>query len=83
MHAGKSIARGGVLTAQRSRDDLVVKPIVLSATRLSPQEPQWVRSFVVPDAPIEDVAQLKTSRKLTGGIRLGVLDNSSPTPTIC
>jgi hypothetical protein len=32
--------------------------------------------LVVPDAPIEDVAQLKTSRKLTGGIRLGVLDNS-------
>jgi hypothetical protein len=32
--------------------------------------------LVVPDAPIEDVAQLKTSRKLSGGIRLGVLDNS-------
>jgi hypothetical protein len=30
----------------------------------------------VPDAPVEEVAQLKTSRKLTGGIRLGVLDNS-------
>ena len=34
--------------------------------------------LVVPDAPIEDVAQLKTSRTLSGsrGIRLGVLDNS-------
>jgi hypothetical protein len=32
--------------------------------------------LVVPDAPIEEVAQLKASRKLTGGIRLGVLDNS-------
>jgi hypothetical protein len=33
--------------------------------------------LVVPDAPMEDVAQLKTSRKLgAGGIRLGVLDNS-------
>ena len=32
--------------------------------------------LVVPDAPIEEVAQLKTSRKLTGGLRLGVLDNS-------
>ena len=32
--------------------------------------------LVVPDAPIEDVAQLKSNRKLTGGIRLGVLDNS-------
>src|SRR5258707_1524443 len=32
--------------------------------------------LVVPDAPIEDVAQFKTSRKLSGGIRLGVLDNS-------
>ena len=32
--------------------------------------------LVVPDAPVEEVAQLKTSRKLTGGIRLGVLDNS-------
>ena len=32
--------------------------------------------LVVPDAPIEDVAQLKASRKLSGGIRLGVLDNS-------
>ena len=33
--------------------------------------------LVVPDAPIEDVAQLQTSRTLSGGgIRLGVLDNS-------
>jgi len=33
--------------------------------------------LVVPDAPIEDVAQLKASRKLgSDGIRLGVLDNS-------
>ena len=33
--------------------------------------------LVVPDAPIEDVAQLKTSRTLgKSGIRLGVLDNS-------
>ena len=32
--------------------------------------------LVVPDAPIEDVAQLKSSRSLSGGIRLGVLDNS-------
>ena len=33
--------------------------------------------LVVPDAPIEEVAQLKTSRTLGGrGIRLGVLDNS-------
>ena len=34
--------------------------------------------LVVPDAPIEEVAQLKTSRTLKGGggIRLGVLDNS-------
>jgi len=33
--------------------------------------------LVVPDAPIEDVAQLKSSRKLGNhGIRLGVLDNS-------
>ena len=33
--------------------------------------------LVVPDAPIEDVAQLKSSRTLGGsGIRLGVLDNS-------
>jgi hypothetical protein len=33
--------------------------------------------LVVPDAPIEEVAQLKTSRKLSAsGIRLGVLDNS-------
>ena len=33
--------------------------------------------IVVPDAPVEEVAQLKTSRKLSSrGIRLGVLDNS-------
>ena len=33
--------------------------------------------LVVPDAPIEEVAQLKTSRTLGNrGIRLGVLDNS-------
>ena len=33
--------------------------------------------LVVPDAPAEDVAQLKPDRKLgVGGIRLGVLDNS-------
>ncbi len=32
--------------------------------------------LVVPDAPVEDVAQLKASRTLRDGIRLGVLDNS-------
>ena len=33
--------------------------------------------IVVPEAPVEDVAQLKASRTLgSGGIRLGVLDNS-------
>ena len=33
--------------------------------------------IVVPDAPMEEVAQLKTSRTLSSrGIRLGVLDNS-------
>jgi hypothetical protein len=33
--------------------------------------------LVVPDAPIEDVAQLKANRTLgSAGIRLGVLDNS-------
>ena len=33
--------------------------------------------LVAPDAPMEDVAQLKAQRSLgTGGIRLGVLDNS-------
>jgi hypothetical protein len=33
--------------------------------------------LVVPDAPVEDVAQLKSSRTLgASGIRLGVLDNS-------
>jgi hypothetical protein len=33
--------------------------------------------LVVPDAPVEAVAQLKSSRNLSGsGIRLGILDNS-------
>ena len=33
--------------------------------------------LVAPDAPTEDVAQLKTSRALSGaGIRMGVLDNT-------
>jgi hypothetical protein len=33
--------------------------------------------LVVPDAPVEDVAQLKSDRTLSDkGIRLGVLDNS-------
>ena len=33
--------------------------------------------LVVPDAPIEEVAQLKSSRTLgSSGIRLGILDNS-------
>jgi hypothetical protein len=33
--------------------------------------------LVVPDAPMEEVAQLKSNRTLGGrGIRLGVLDNS-------
>jgi hypothetical protein len=33
--------------------------------------------LVVPDAPIEEVAQLKASRTLRAdGIRLGILDNS-------
>jgi hypothetical protein len=33
--------------------------------------------LVVPDAPVEDVAELKADRKLgRDGIRLGVLDNS-------
>ncbi len=33
--------------------------------------------LVVPDAPIEEVAQLKSNRRLgNGGIRLGILDNS-------
>ena len=33
--------------------------------------------IVVPEAPIEEAVQLKSARKLgTGGIRLGVLDNS-------
>ena len=33
-------------------------------------------NLVVPDAPLEEAVQLKSSRKLGGGIRLGVLDNS-------
>ena len=33
--------------------------------------------LVVPDAPIEDVEQLKSNRSLgSAGIRLGILDNS-------
>ena len=33
--------------------------------------------LVVPDAPIEEVAQLKSNRSLgSAGIRLGILDNS-------
>ncbi len=32
--------------------------------------------LVVPDAPLEETVQLKSNRKITGGIRLGVLDNS-------
>lgn len=33
--------------------------------------------LVVPDAPLEDVAEIKSARKLGAtGIRLGVLDNS-------
>jgi len=32
--------------------------------------------LVVPDAPLEDVAQLKANRTVGDGIRLGVLDNS-------
>jgi hypothetical protein len=33
--------------------------------------------LVVPDAPIEEVTQLKSSRSLdSGGLRLGILDNS-------
>jgi hypothetical protein len=33
--------------------------------------------LVVPDAPMEEVAQLKSNRTLDGGgIRLGILDNS-------
>ena len=40
--------------------------------------------LVVPDAPMEEVAQLKTSRTLSSrGIRLGVLDTAKPTPIIC
>ena len=34
-------------------------------------------SIVIPEAPLEEVAQLKAGRKLgAGGLRLGVLDNS-------
>ena len=33
-------------------------------------------NLVVPDVPLEEAVQLKSSRKLAGGIRLGVLDNS-------
>jgi hypothetical protein len=34
-------------------------------------------SIVIPEAPLEDVTQLKAGRKLDGGaLRLGVLDNS-------
>ncbi len=33
--------------------------------------------LVVPDAPLEDVTQLKSNRTLSGtGLRLGILDNS-------
>jgi hypothetical protein len=32
--------------------------------------------LVAPDAPVEDTVQLKSSRTLGGGIRLGLLDNS-------
>ena len=32
--------------------------------------------LVAPDAPVEDTAQLKSSRTLGTGIRLGLLDNS-------
>ena len=32
--------------------------------------------IVAPDAPMEEAVQLKSARKLGGGIRLGVLDNS-------
>jgi len=33
--------------------------------------------LVVPDAPVEEVAQLKSNRTLGGtGLRLGILDNS-------
>jgi len=32
--------------------------------------------LVVPDAPVEDAAQLRSNRTLGSGIRLGVLDNS-------
>ena len=33
--------------------------------------------LVVPDAPVEEVAHLKSNRSLGGGgIRLGILDNS-------
>ena len=32
--------------------------------------------LVTPDAPVEDTAQLKATRTLGSGIRLGLLDNS-------
>ena len=32
--------------------------------------------LVAPDAPVEDTAQLKSTRTLGSGIRLGLLDNS-------
>ena len=32
--------------------------------------------LVTPDAPVEDTAQLKATRRLGSGIRLGLLDNS-------
>ena len=32
--------------------------------------------IVAPDAPMEEAVQLKSARRLGGGIRLGVLDNS-------
>ena len=33
-------------------------------------------SIVVPEAPLEEAAHLKSARTLGGGIRLGILDNS-------
>jgi hypothetical protein len=32
--------------------------------------------IVIPEAPLEEAVRLKAGRKLGGGIRLGVLDNS-------
>ena len=32
--------------------------------------------LVTPDAPVEETAQLKATRRLGSGIRLGLLDNS-------